>query len=355
VLAAAYRQAVETDKITYDFIAWHVTPYVNLLSLERATNRLIDSFDHDNRQFKGRANAERIVRQFKKAISGLKTDSDDSLALIRRDIPLEVRGGTTRQVTIQVTSPAVGAKVREVFKTKTDGMKALQVNIQQGADVVNQFLDDAFDEGLEQAAEAIIEYVNVRTALGGPKKSKKPKQEKKREKKEEPGLDPQPVPMVDTDQVKRRRKCRKDPCEVPLPILWPSILPLPSDRRPLVRTPSQDEYIEPEKRSKPQRDMQKEIRERREKGLPPPSPCFSADAEPNAPYDAHHIHPLYLGGAEDTINLCSLRADFHQRGHPELNDQRAMLSDATWIACKVCDGRLPNHPALQVYEIVGRK
>jgi hypothetical protein len=168
---------------------------------------------------------------------------------------------------------------------------------------------------------------------------------------------PVPQPEPEEDQRRRRRRCRKKtvPCDTPLPIKWPRNLPLPSDRRPLVRTPSGDEYIEPERRSRPQREMQEEINDARARGLPPPRPCFRNDAEPNAPYDAHHIHPLYLGGAEDPINLCALRADYHQRGHPELNNQTEMLDDPVWIACQICDGYLPHHPALQEYEIAGRK
>ncbi len=354
-LASAYTVAVEADKITYDYIAWHMTAYVNLLSISALVDRLTTSFAQDDRAFTGRANAERIIRQFKAWIGGLKTHSDDALALIRRDIPLVVRGGTPREVSITVTSPAIKEDVRTAFQQKTDLMRKLQLVIQQDGDMINQFLDEAFEEGLDQAADAVIEYITVRNQLGGPKRGSKAEKKKSEKPREDTKPDLQPVPLVQPDEEQKKRKCRKDPCETPLPIMWPKNLPLPSDRRPLVRTPSGDEYIEPDKRSKPQKELQEAIRAARDRGVPPPSPCFKNDAEVNAPYDAHHIHPLYLGGAEDSVNLCALRADYHQEGHPELNDQKAMLAHATWIACRICSGYLPSHPAQQEYEIAGRK
>jgi hypothetical protein len=167
---------------------------------------------------------------------------------------------------------------------------------------------------------------------------------------------PVTLPVIEKGEKNKKRKNCNDICADPLPIKWPRKMPLPGERRPLVRTPSNDEFVSPDKRSKPQRDLQEEIREAREKNIPPPSPCFANDAEPNAPYDAHHIHPLYLGGAEDDVNLCSLRADKHQRAHPELNNQSTMHgTNAIWINCKVCSGHLPDHLGQQEYEIDGRK
>jgi len=353
-LAAAYTLAAQADKITYDYIAWHMTAYVNLLSISSSVNSLIAAFDHDDRAFTGRANAEQITRQLKKWIDGLKAHSDDALSLIRRDIPLVVRERTPRQVSITVTSPAISAKIQAAFEQKTSLMRDLQITIQRDGDVINQFVDEAFEEGLEQAGDALVEYFEVRQQLGGPKRGGKSEKSKKPQQDTKPDL--QPVPLVQPDDDRKKKKCReKEPCETPLPIKWPKIMPAPSDRRPLVRTPSGDEYIEPEKRSKPQKELQEAINDARKRGVPPPSPCFSDDAEPNAPYDAHHIHPLYLGGAEDATNLCALRADYHQQGHPQLNNQTAMLGNAIWVACRVCNGHLPSHPALQEYEITGRK
>jgi len=165
-----------------------------------------------------------------------------------------------------------------------------------------------------------------------------------------------PTPPTQTEpEERRRRRCRRDPCPTPLPIKWPSLLPLPAERRPLVRTPQGDWNLSPDQRSQPQRDLQREIEEARKRNVPPPRPCFRHDAEPNAPYDAHHIHPLFLGGAEDEKNLCALRADYHQKGHPRLYNQHEMLSDAVWLACRICEGNLRRHPGGQEYYISGRK
>jgi hypothetical protein len=114
--------------------------------------------------------------------------------------------------------------------------------------------------------------------------------------------------------------------------------------------PSKDEYISPDKRSGPQRKLQEAIKNaldrhrRGEPGVEVPRPCFKDDADPNDLYDAHHKKPLYLGGAEDDVNLCALRTDLHKAAHPRLNNQKDMLSHPVWIACRICSGQLPDIP-----------
>jgi len=139
-------------------------------------------------------------------------------------------------------------------------------------------------------------------------------------------------------------------------------MPLPSGGDELVRTPSGDPYFQPDARSYPQREFQQEIRReliRHRAGAKDarvPKPCFKDDDDPNALYDAHHAHPLFLGGAESTDNLCALRTDKHQQAHRELNNQNQMRDqDGTWIACRVCEGILTRHPGGQEYDIEGRK
>ncbi|MEO7651416.1 MAG: hypothetical protein ABIZ80_13205, partial [Bryobacteraceae bacterium] len=107
-------------------------------------------------------------------------------------------------------------------------------------------------------------------------------------------------------------------------------------------------------RTNVQRTLQAMIN-RTPEGELPPRLCEQDDANFNDPFDAHHTQPLFLNGEEHWDNVCALRADYHQRGHPELNNQHEMLNDATWIACKVCEGNLLNHPAGQEYEIEGTK
>jgi hypothetical protein len=182
-----------------------------------------------------------------------------------------------------------------------------------------------------------------------------PRETTKQEPKPKPKPEPKPDPR--TKDRRRRKECKPkpDPCSQPLPIEWPRILPLPRSNRPLVRTPSGDPYIEPEARTGVQEELQRYIRRARQNGVPPPALCNQDEGSPNAPYDAHHIHPLFLGGAEDWVNVCALRADYHQEGHPQLYNQHAMLNHPVWIACKICEGNLRNHPAQQEYEIEGTK
>ncbi|MEA2900088.1 MAG: hypothetical protein QOJ84_5703 [Bradyrhizobium sp.] len=210
-LMQAYMLAIETDKITYDFVAWHVTAYVNLLALRAPIEKLVESFDHDKRAFTGRANAERIARDIMKAAQGLQADSDLALALVRRDIPLEVRGGTNRRVSITVTSPAISLQVRETFRQSTADMQTLQANVQRGADVVNQFLDSAFEQGLEQAGEALVEYALVRAKLGG---------DKKRKEEQQPQPQPQPVPQPVPVPIEDDKK--KPPAAMRFQVQWNS-------------------------------------------------------------------------------------------------------------------------------------
>ena len=160
-----------------------------------------------------------------------------------------------------------------------------------------------------------------------------------------------------TEKEKKPEKQKQpgEPCDIPLPIKWPRNLPLPADRRPLVRTPSGDWNLAPERRSTPQQDLYNAIVEARRKNVLPPRLCFK-DAEPNTPFDAHHIQPLFLGGAEDKVNLCSLFIDHHQIGHRQLLDQSSMVnSDPAWKACKITKSNLKDHPGGQEYDIRGRK
>lgn len=170
---------------------------------------------------------------------------------------------------------------------------------------------------------------------------------------------PGPTGMVKPAPAKepKESKCRdsKEPTTGALPIKWPWALPLPGSGRALMRTPSGDHNLPPEARSAPQRMLQGQIKLAREHNVPPPMLCIQKEVLENAPYDAHHRHPLFIGGAEDEVNLCSLRTDFHQDGHPALYNQRDMLADSVWMAYRMCEGDMRRHPAGQKYVIQDRK
>ena len=145
-----------------------------------------------------------------------------------------------------------------------------------------------------------------------------------------------------------------EPCNDPLPILWPQELPLPPGIPPLQRRGSGE--WDGDDRGPAQRRLADRIREARQRGLPPPSPCFADDAEPNQVYDAHHKQPLYLNGKDQEFNLCALENGLHGVGHRKLDNQSDMVdSDPIWIACRITEGRLRFHPSGQMYEIAGRK
>ncbi|WP_433304891.1 DUF4157 domain-containing protein [Actinoplanes sp. CA-030573] len=167
--------------------------------------------------------------------------------------------------------------------------------------------------------------------------------------------DTTPTPTTSEESEEKKRKCRPDPCEHPLPISWPAELPYPEPMRGglLVRTPSDQLEAEGISRAEQQTRLARAIREARDRGVPPPRPCDPDDAEPNAPYDAHHRHPLYLGGEEAEWNLCALRADRHQTGHPRLDNQSEHLAE--YMECGICEASLRRHPPGQTYVIVASK
>jgi hypothetical protein len=159
-----------------------------------------------------------------------------------------------------------------------------------------------------------------------------------------------PKPSNDEDQPS---KCKGEPCAHPLPILWPNELPEPMGPRLLIRTSSDEREAEGIDRGREQRRFKDEIDAARNQLIPPPNPCFDDDADPNAPYDAHHAHPLYIGGGDEEFNLCSLETGRHMLGHRRLDNQASLLPE--YEACGICSGSLKNHPIGQTYEIIGSK
>ncbi|TFW31749.1 eCIS core domain-containing protein [Massilia horti] len=158
-------------------------------------------------------------------------------------------------------------------------------------------------------------------------------------------------------QEDEQRRCRSTPCPQPLPIHWPAELPYPPEFV-LVRTPSDVREAEGlGDRGRVQSRFAAEIADARSRHIPPPSPCDPMvehdESRWNAPYDAHHIHPLYLGGLDVRTNICALEAHMHQSGHPRLDNQPNHLDE--YMQCGICSASLKLHPAFQEYYIVGTK
>ncbi|WP_167088122.1 eCIS core domain-containing protein [Massilia frigida] len=165
------------------------------------------------------------------------------------------------------------------------------------------------------------------------------------------------LPTDSPTRERRRRSCRSDPCPEPLPVLWPSELPLPPDFA-LIRTPSDVREAEGlGDRGPAQARFSAEIAYARTRHVPPPDPCdpmvLHDESRWNAPYDAHHIHPLYLGGFDVRANLCALETHLHQLGHPRLDNQSSFLD--VYMECGICSASLKHHPAYQTYYIAGTR
>jgi hypothetical protein len=328
-LAAAYRLAIEGEKTTYDYIAWHVVVYANLLALKPQMEGLIDSFDHDNRKFTGRGNAERLVREFKVAGDGVAAESASKLKLIRVDVPLVVREGTARKVTITVTSPLIDASAKALFLEQTAEMIGLQGNIQKANAVVNQFIDTARAEGFAQAVDALQQYYNLKGVLEGPS----PKLEKEvgpaPSEEAQPELFPVPIvaPMPDDDKKRKR----------PYPICWPTVLGPPHSVF-FVRVKSAERDEEEAKQGR----MALEWRRFRDPDFDP------------SKYHVHHVDPLFLGGPDDLKrNATTLEKGMHLRGHASLRKQPQMANPPAPLPPLPTD--LYKHPGGIPYELVGFK
>ena len=204
ILFAEYELVLESDKVMYDFISWHAVAYANLLSLRSGIDGLINAFDHDSdvgfglhyfRKFTGRANAERIARELKKAVDGVPANSANQLGLVRTDIPLTLQSISQP---ITVTSAQIPA-TRAIIMERTRAAETLQVNIQRGVDYENQLLDGAFKEGGQQAIDNVKEYYALKKSI----EKKDPKE--KTGEAPEPHQVPVPSPSPDEEEKKKKR------------------------------------------------------------------------------------------------------------------------------------------------------
>lgn len=326
-LATAYFEALKGDKTTYEFIAWHVAVYANLLALKPQMEDLINSFDHDDRKFTGRANAERLVRQFKVAADGVPADAASKLGLIRTDIPLVVHKGAKNQVSITVTSPMVKASVEQLLRKQTAQMIDLQVNIQKANDLVNNFLDTAREEGFAQAVDALEQYYNVKQALDGPAVDKKTDPTASEQTK--PDLHPVPVlaPMPEEDRKRAKR----------YPICWPVVL-----------GPPRSVFFERVKSAERDEDEAKQARMALEWRR-----FRDPDFDPSK-YHVHHVDPLFLGGPDDLRgNAVTLEKGLHLRGHARLRNQPQMATPPAPLPPLPAD--LYKHPGGVKYQLTGFK
>lgn len=165
---------------------------------------------------------------------------------------------------------------------------------------------------------------------------------------------------TDADPKKKKKKKCEDaePCGV-LPIVWPSEhLPLPEGE--LVRTKGDLREVLGTDRGANQANFaacisgwKKNPQQLDLEAACPGHGFYQEGLQPSEPIDAHHIHPLYLGGGDDWLgNLGAIDLTRHRQGHRELDKQQMMFdTDPSWAQCNVCSPNLSQHPVDQEYRI----
>jgi hypothetical protein len=215
---------VESDMVMYRFVAWHVAVFVNLIALEPQLTDLANAFAADNRPFTGRAAAEERVKLMLQLAATYRKQSPKWLELVKF-IPAEVTGTSGRKVTLTVTIAAHhDTSVSALFASETEKFVQDQAALVTLVGATNEFLNTAFREGLVQAAEALVEYYQVRgSRRGGPKaqksKAKKQqaskqekKQEGKQEKKQEGKQEKKEDAKKDDKDKKKEEEKKRESC-----------------------------------------------------------------------------------------------------------------------------------------------
>ena len=204
----------------------------------------------------------------------------------------------------------------------------------------------------KKAAETVERAIKVMQKTVAKTKKRK-ETETQTQSQPEPRAEPQ---TQTTGKSKRPKPCRiTEPCDHPLPIAWPTQLPAVVGPRDLRRVDKGDREWEGIERGDAQEAFAKELKLYRERNLPlPPGiACFEDEAEPNTPFHAHHMHPLYLNGEDATWNLCALERLRHLQGHARLDNQTPFLP--VYLECGICSPFLSRHPKGQEYVIVAEK
>jgi hypothetical protein len=201
---------IETDLITYQYVSWHAFMYQNLGRIRPWAGGLLSAFKADDRAFTGRAKAEEKVRLLKKLADSAKADSARHIKLVRTDVSHELTTSAGGKHATRLTS-AADKSIREAMKTETEAVRKLEASVELVVNDVNAFLDVAFDEGLDQAVEALEEYYRIKQFLDAAKGSKKEKKEapqkkekqekqpeasKKEKKREKEDVQPAPHPPI---------------------------------------------------------------------------------------------------------------------------------------------------------------
>jgi len=166
-----YKFLLESDLVAYRYVVWHAFVYQNLARLRPEVDSLVSSLDADKTDFTGRKEAEDLARDLKRLTDSLGRDSAASLSPLITNHPIKVRAGTTREVTITVTSAADKDK-EAALEGETQQIIDVQMATQVILEHVNAFLRNATREGFWNAMEAVKEFYEVRKGIldsnGGP-------------------------------------------------------------------------------------------------------------------------------------------------------------------------------------------
>lgn len=159
---------VESDKVAYDFVAWHVAVFTNAATLVPQVDDMKRSFSADARDFPGRDEAERDLAYLDTSIQDFfkqKATRFQSLNTGQKIILKTKKGDSLGE--IMATS---AFKDPAFFDGQTNEMIDLNQGLTKAVNNVNKFLDTAKIVGLFQAVKAVEQNWEVKKKVkgGGP-------------------------------------------------------------------------------------------------------------------------------------------------------------------------------------------
>jgi hypothetical protein len=199
-LADGFHGVLETDAITFRFISWHTFFYANIERLASSVDDLTASFKADDRQFKGRKEAEEHVALLGQLVTKERQDAPVQLGFAQHRVTVSVHASSGQDLSIVLTAAAL-REHNKVMVAETADVIQVEAQMELIAHDVEAFLLDAEHEGLVQAGQAVIEFVKVRAGL---KLKKEVETGTKPAEESEPDIAPIPAVPVDDPQ---RRKC----------------------------------------------------------------------------------------------------------------------------------------------------
>jgi hypothetical protein len=215
-----YLSVLKTDFITYQYVLWDAFFYQNLSRLDGWVDKIADSMKHDARAFTGRKQAEKDIANLLHLRDSWKKGEGDRLTLVLTNISFNLHPQSGADVPVTLTSGADKARGPEMQRATAKAIEAEQ-DLEVLTMDVNAFLEVAFNEGLDQAADAVEQYYNVKSMIDGLKgqmqekeeqgtepENKQENRQEKKEQRTDPTPHPYPFPVPDTgDDDGKKRKC----------------------------------------------------------------------------------------------------------------------------------------------------